>query len=245
MPSTPHVAVEAPLDERMAYATLVASMAAAGGAPNEAETLDVDRLCRALDLPDHAADALLAAALAPDGTAVSQAVRVLRASPLRFTVLSDVLAVAWVDDSYDEAERDAASGLALALGIGDAQLRALERTVQEHHDLHSRIQALRADTEGGKRSVGSVTADFVARLAAVGIPVGAVLIGGAPPATFQALAAAAAKGGAMIAGIPGLGTVGLAVALGIGGAEVVHHVAGLLADDEGDEEDEEDASTER
>ncbi|HEX7667980.1 MAG TPA: TerB family tellurite resistance protein, partial [Polyangiaceae bacterium] len=96
---------------------------------------------------------------------VERHLEALDASPLRFTLLSDCLALAYADGDYSKGERKEIHALARALKIDDAQVTALEEAGA----------ALRkaADLEHGPEHHAHVQ-HLVERLAAVGVPVGIV-----------------------------------------------------------------------
>jgi uncharacterized tellurite resistance protein B-like protein len=160
----PHEALGVPLAERVDYLMIIASMAGADVVLASAETDKLRQLCRQLELSEGETQRVLAAAHRPTAT-VERHLDALKASPLRFTLLSDCLSLAYADGEYSKGERKEIHALARALGIDDPQVSALEECVQ----------ALRkaADQEVGGDHHQHVE-KLAERLAAVGIPVGVV-----------------------------------------------------------------------
>jgi len=160
----PHEALAVPLAARIDYLMIIASMAGADVVLAAEETDKLRQLCRELELPDADAARVLTAAHSPTAK-VERHLEALTASPLRFTLLSDCLALAYADGEYSKGERKEIHALARALQIDDAQVTALEEAGA----------ALRKaqDLEHGPEHHAHVQ-NLAQRLAAVGIPVGIV-----------------------------------------------------------------------
>jgi uncharacterized tellurite resistance protein B-like protein len=160
----PHEALSVPLAERVDYLMIIASMAGADVVLKAEEIDKLRQLCGELQIPEKDTTRVLAAAHSPTAK-VERHLEALVASPLRFTLLSDCLALAYADGDYSKGERKEIHALARALRIDDAQVKALEEAGA----------ALRkaADVEHGPEHHAHVQ-NLAQRLAAVGIPVGVV-----------------------------------------------------------------------
>src|SRR5947207_718414 len=114
-----HSARDLPLGERVDYLTVVASMAAADGRVEESELEQLRAFCRALELPRRETERVLAAARAPDRPHVREILERLKDSPLRFTLLTDLVFVAHADGDFDASELVEVEAIALALGVSE------------------------------------------------------------------------------------------------------------------------------
>jgi uncharacterized tellurite resistance protein B-like protein len=184
---------ESPLEDRAAYATIVASMAAADDVLSAVELRKLEELCRALDLPGESSQAVTQSAKTHDAGAVAAALARLCESDLRFTLFADCLRLAYVDDGVLPSEERALREVAAELRIADEQVEALRRTVEAERG-----------TEGTSKA-----ADTVKELAAVGIPASAVALASAAGLSSAGIGVAA-TGLGMATGI------GAVVGLGIG-----------------------------
>lgn len=163
MTTKPHEARSLPLGERIDYLMTVASMAGADVVLDPAEMDRLKGLCSELGLPDEETKKILMAAHRPTAS-VERHLEGLKESPLRFTLLSDCLTLAYADGIYEKHERHEIHELARALGVDDEQLTAIEGFVKAAHDAAS-------DKAGDHQSTGKAIAE---KLAAVGVPIGAV-----------------------------------------------------------------------
>jgi uncharacterized tellurite resistance protein B-like protein len=191
----PHDALSIPLSERIDYLTVIASMAGADVvlAPEERENLQ--RLCRELELPDADAAKVLQTAHRPTDK-IERHLDALKSSPLRFTLLSDCLALAYADGDYAAGEKKEIYSLARALGVDDAQVAALEECA---------LTLLKA-SGGAPHHHGHLAQ----KLAAVGIPIGTI---GALSAVGLSTAGVSSGAAAIVMGL-GIAT-GFGAVLGI------------------------------
>jgi hypothetical protein len=97
-----------------------------------------------------------------DSIAVEPLLVTLRSSPLKFTLLSDCIALALATGRYSEKERDQMYALARALGIDAAQVSVIEEWV-------GRVAASPVESDGG------LYLDVLTeRMIETGIPIGVV-----------------------------------------------------------------------
>lgn len=200
-----HPATDLSPSERVDYLVVVASMAAADGEVAAAEFEKLREFCRALELGPAEIGQVMAALEGPDTVRIREVTGRLRSSQLRFTLMTDLLFMAYADDKFVEAERREIKALGDALNLTDAQLAALESYV---------LAVLKAGkAEGvGPGDLKKLGGDVAAGLAATGIPIAAVAVSG----SVFGLSAAGITSGLAALGM-GLGMAsGLGVAVGIG-----------------------------
>ena len=200
-PTNHHAALNVPLSERVDYLTIIASMAGADVSIAQEELHKLRELCRALELPERQTEQILATARRPTAS-IDRHLDSLKTSPLRFTLLSDCLSLAYADGEYAKSERKEIAALASALGVDNAQLAMLEECA---------LSIAEAAKKGGDPHAWKKRSEeLAARLVAVGIPLGAV-------ATVSAAGVAMA----------GVSTGVAALALGLGMASGLGAILGL------------------
>jgi uncharacterized tellurite resistance protein B-like protein len=197
-----HEAHDIPLVERVDYMTIIASMAGADVALAPEELEKLRELCRALELPVAETEKVLDTARRPTRS-VERHLETLKSSPLRFTLISDCLSLAYADGEYAKSERTEIASLARTLEVDDAQLAALEECARALAEAHAKDHP--ADWKHRGEKLGQ-------QLAAVGIPIGAV---GALSAVGLSTAGISSGATALVMGLglaSGLGAVlGLSV----------------------------------
>jgi len=208
MTSAKHPAISLPISDRVDYLIVVASMAAADGELAAAELTKLREFCMSLELGPAERGVVMAAAEQPDAVHIREVAGRLKSSELRFTLMTDLLFMAYADEKYVEAERREIHALADALGIPDAQRVALEKYV---------VAVLKAQqTSGvGPEDLKKLGGDVAASLASVGVPIAAVAVSG----SVFGLSAAGITSGLAALGL-GLGMasgLGVAVGIGVGG----------------------------
>ncbi len=207
-----HPASVGTVQERIDYASIVASLAAVDEDVTPDELEAIHDLCRFLDLPPHTTQVVQQFAMEPDHIAVREALIRLRDSSLRFTLVMDMVSLAYADGRYDLDERRQVRGLA-------AVMLVTEREVEEAEDRVRAYNAEVADEDAGP-PIADSSVETIAQVVAAGVP------------TATVLALGAAQGGSMVtAGFSalafGAGTVpgiGVAVGLGLGTYYGVHYL---------------------
>lgn len=207
-----HPASVGTVQERVDYASIVASLAAVDQEVTPDELEAIHDLCRFLDLPPHTTRVVQKFALEPDHVAVRDALIRLRDSPLRFTLVMDMVSLAYADGRYDLDERRQVRGLA-------AVMLVTEKEVEEAED---RVRAYNAEVaeEARGEPEADPSVEALAQVAAAGVP------------TATVLALGAAQGGSLVtSGFTalafGAGTmpgIGIAVGLGLGTYFGVHYL---------------------
>jgi uncharacterized tellurite resistance protein B-like protein len=155
-----HEALGLPLSERVDYLIIVASMAGADVELKQQETDKLKALCEQLGLPDEELKKVLTAAQSATAS-IHRHLEGLKASPLRFSLLSDCVSLAYADGTYEKAEKAEIRSLAAQLDVTEEQIVAIEDLVATCHQA----------TKGGPVSEKHGE-EIAARLAQVGVPVG-------------------------------------------------------------------------
>lgn len=201
------------MQERIDYASVVASLAAVDEDVTPLELEAIHDLCRFLDLPPHVTRTVQKFAESPDHVAVREALIRLRDSPLRFTLVMDMVSLAYADGRYDLDERRQVRGLAAVMLVTEQEVERAEDQVREYN---ADVAAERVVEPEPDASV-----EAFAQVVAAGVPTATVLAlgaahgGGAVVATgFSALAFGTGT-------LPG---IGVAVGLGLGSYYGVHYL---------------------
>lgn len=201
-----HKATELPVEQRTEYLLVVASMAAADKKVDPAELAKLRDLCKAFELPPAEMGEVLAAADGPSAERVRAALKRLRDSELKFTLITDCLFMAYADGSIGKEEEAEVRGIADSLGVAEAQVAALRKYVEAVR----KIGQEKLPQDKAKELLG----EALATAASVGAPVGAIAVSGS---VFGLSAAGITSGLAALGMGLGMATgVGVAVGIGIG-----------------------------
>jgi hypothetical protein len=193
---------EIPSHERLPYIKGLIYMALADGsiAPGELRQLEAALAQCALE-PADAAEAAAAMSAPPDLEGVCEK---LRGSSTRFALYLDALTLALDDGVVQPGEEQALTELRQRLGLQDYEAEGLKQVAESLHALKGQKHPSPEAVERSKEAL--------ARLAAVGVPVGAAVLSG----SVQGLSGAALASGlaAMGLGLGVAGGVGVCVILG-------------------------------
>lgn len=192
--------------ERRSYLTVVGAIAAADHKLVGEEVSMLRRLCRVLKLTPRATGEVIANAEQPTPEILEAAIRNLKSSQLRFTLLTDCIFMAYADEVVVPQEEEAIKGIACAFGISAEQLFSLREYVE----------AVRAASASPRRTaaVDKALEEAVAGVAGAGVPLAAVALSG----QVVGFSAAGMTSGLSALGM-GLGMasgMGVAVGMGIG-----------------------------
>jgi uncharacterized tellurite resistance protein B-like protein len=191
-----------PSHERLPYIKGLIYMALADGsiAPGERRQIE-EALAQCALSPEDAADATAAMSAPPD---LEGACAQLRDSPTRFALYLDALTLALDDGVVQPGEEQALAELRQRLGLQDYEAEGLKQVAESLHALKGEAHPSAEAVERSKEAL--------ARLAAVGVPVGAAVLSG----TVQGLSGAALASGlaAMGFGLGVAGGVGVCIILG-------------------------------
>ena len=166
-----HPASVGTVQERVDYASIVASLAAVDQEVTPDELDAIHDLCRFLDLPPHTTRVVQKFAQEPDHIAVRDALIRLRDSPLRFTLVMDMVSLAYADGRYDLDERRQVRGLAAVMLVSEAEVEQAE----------DRVRAYNAEVaeEEAVAPVPDSSVETLAQVVAAGVPTATVLALGA------------------------------------------------------------------
>ncbi|HEY3354750.1 MAG TPA: DUF533 domain-containing protein [Polyangia bacterium] len=184
---------ELPSSERLPYIKGLIFLARAGGGVGEPERAQLLAAIDACALAPADADAARAAIDAP--LALAAVAEALAGSQTRFALYLDAIALAYADGVVVPAEEEALDALRDALGLQGYEAQALRQVAES-------LQALKTQPKPDAAAV-TRTKEALARLAAVGVPIGAAAVSG----TVQGLSAAALTSGLAALGL-GLGVTG-------------------------------------
>jgi uncharacterized tellurite resistance protein B-like protein len=129
--TSPHPAHDLPEAARIEYLTVVASFVLADHEADALELGQIGEMCRTLGLSDAAKDQVLAAAKAPDASAVdAMLARLKKDIPLRVALLTDAIVIAFADGKVAPTESRDIARLADAIEIETGQVALLGRYVE-------------------------------------------------------------------------------------------------------------------
>lgn len=129
-PENPHQARFLSEDRRLDYITVIASVVHADGHVDDVE-LEVMRLLgEAIDLPSRQMPTVIDAARSPDLRRVEAILASFREDPIRFSLLTDAILVAFADEKLAAGETEQIAEFADALGITTPQAVAIARYVE-------------------------------------------------------------------------------------------------------------------
>ena len=200
-----HPAHDLPLRERVDYMVVVAAVAAADGTVVAAELGALRDKCKDLGLGASDIGEVIAAAEQPDSVRVVEIATRLRRSPLRFTLVTDLIFMAYADDKFAASEWTEIVTIAKVLDISEEQVTSLTKYVRAVRDA--------ASAEGvGARDFKKLGGDVAASLASAGIPIAAVAAAGVPGLSAAGITSGLAALGLGLGMTAGIGAV---VAIGV------------------------------
>ena len=187
VPDKRHPALDADMDERVDYLTLVASMAFADHSADDRELERVRTMCVALELSDAGTSRVLAGASDAGRVELDAILERLKRSELRYALMIDIIDIAYADEEVVESELEEINALADKLDISAGDVEMLRRYVEKGRKLTD-----------GKNELSD--AQIAAGLAGTGVPVAAVALAttlGAPLVAGLGMAAALGVGSYM------------------------------------------------
>jgi len=149
----------------------------------------------------------MAAASHPDKARIDEVVVRLKSSELRFTLVTDMIFIAYADNEFADAEKKEIAAIADALGVNEGQVAAVVKYVE---GVRKALEAKGVDNEDLKKLGG----ELAAGLASAGVPIAAIAVTG----SVFGLSAAGITSGLAALGL-GLGMatgVGVVVGIGVG-----------------------------
>ncbi|HJK89939.1 MAG TPA: TerB family tellurite resistance protein [Polyangiaceae bacterium LLY-WYZ-15_(1-7)] len=202
-----HPASELPREEKLAYLCVVASIAGSDGEVTDDEVANLRALAKSMELPKRDIGQVIGAAEDPEHSEVQAALSQLAGSELRFTLITDLLFLAFADDHYSKEEQREVAGVADRLGVSEKQVAAIRSYVEA-------VGKAGASDSASAKDLKKLGGDVAAGLASAGVPVAAVAVSG----SVFGLSAAGITSGLAALGM-GLGMttgIGVAAAIGVG-----------------------------
>jgi uncharacterized tellurite resistance protein B-like protein len=187
VPDKRHPALDADMNERIDYLTLVASMAFADHSADDRELERARAMCEALELSEEGTVQVLASAGDAGRVELNEILERLKRSELRYALMIDIIDIAYADEEVVEAEVKEIKSLADKLDISAGDIEMLRRYVEKGRKLTD-----------GKNELSD--AQIAAGLAGTGVPVAAVALAttlGAPVIASVGMAAALGVGSYM------------------------------------------------
>jgi uncharacterized tellurite resistance protein B-like protein len=224
-----HPALKFPIDARIDYAMVVASIVIIDGDINAVEIEDLEMLCRQLELPPDATREVLAYAAAPNAGHTADLFHHIIGSELKYALIIDLVVSAIADGRYSDLERKRVRSLAKRLGVSDEQTAAIEQKVLTGAKRRVKKEEISEIAHDPDPLAGSMLGAVVPTFAAIVVPVALVQL--ASPSLGEGVDGAAAGEATVLAtlnaAVAGLTRLGLGA--GPVGGVVVAFVLSLAA----------------
>lgn len=120
-----------PIQEKGAYFCALASMASADGHASDEELEFLYMMGEAAELPENLRQEVEAVAKNPSQISLQKCLDVLKSSPLRFSLITDIISFAKSDGQYTPEEKKHIEDMAAYLGVDQKQYSILEDYVQK------------------------------------------------------------------------------------------------------------------
>jgi uncharacterized tellurite resistance protein B-like protein len=172
-----------PTEEKIAYLSLVAVMAAADGLFASEEREGLQELCYAVGLRETEVSGVIAFAETVEPFSLEETLISLRYSELRFTLMTDVLFMAYADHTVTKEEEQEIVRFSGFLAISSEQVKSLRHYVEA-------VLAFGAEREKEDSCWDSIGQELRESWGFLGVPAGAVLIAGGLMGGGVAVAAA-------------------------------------------------------
>lgn len=125
-----------PEQEKAAYLGAIASIATADKQASEEELEHISDLCDAAELHGEQKQLVLNAANSISEAELKECLDVLKASDLRFSLITDLIAFAEADQNYTAEEKANVEKIAAYLNINQQQFALLDQFVKKTSDQH-------------------------------------------------------------------------------------------------------------
>lgn len=160
-----------PTEEKIAYLSLVAVMAAADGLFANEEREGLQELCYAVGLRETEVSGVIEFAEKVEPFSLEETLLSLRYSELRFTLMTDVLFMAYADHKVTGEEEQEILRFSGFLSISPEQVKSLRHYVET-------VLAFGLERERQDSCWDSIGQELRERWGFLGVPAGAVLIAG-------------------------------------------------------------------
>ncbi|WP_276498218.1 TerB family tellurite resistance protein [Pontibacter litorisediminis] len=123
-----------PIQEKGAYFCALATMASADGHASDEELEFLYMMGEAAELPENLRQEVESVAKNPSQVSLQKCLDVLKDSPLRFSLITDIISFAKADGQYTSDEQKHIEEMATYLGVDQKQYSILEDYVQKADD---------------------------------------------------------------------------------------------------------------
>ena len=117
--------------EKGAYLAALASLSTADRQASQEELDHLSELSRAAGLSQQQEEFILQSATSISGDELKKCLDVLKTSQLRYSLITDLIALAKADDNYTEDEKENIEKIALHLGVSTNQVNVLDEFVNK------------------------------------------------------------------------------------------------------------------
>jgi uncharacterized tellurite resistance protein B-like protein len=199
-----HPLLKATDNEKVAYLSIVATIAAADGNISSDEIDNLIKLGEQVKISSDGLGKIISAAKEPNSAPIKKYIEELKSSELRFTLIADMYFLGYADDELTKDEIDEIKKISEQLNVKNEQVEAIAKYVKAMIDqAKGKIK--------GKETLKNVGSEVAGSLAAAGVPLGAVAVSG----SVFGLSAAG-----MTSGLAALG-LGFGMATGIGAVAAI------------------------
>ncbi|OKL39453.1 tellurite resistance TerB family protein [Pontibacter flavimaris] len=120
-----------PIQEKGAYFCALATMASADGHASDEELEFLDMMGEAAELPENLRQEVEQVAKNPSQVSLQKCLDTLKSSPLRFSLITDIISFAKSDGQYTQEEQQRIEEMATYLGVDHKQYSLLEQYVEK------------------------------------------------------------------------------------------------------------------
>lgn len=155
-----------PEDQKIDYLCLIASIASADGTVSNDEITTIRQFCQSIAISDLGIGVIMSTIEEPSMLDAQTTLTRLARTDLKFTLLADLLCMAYADGLVSPAEKEEISNIAAKLEITPPQITAIADYLQE---LLSRQRS-----EAGQTLGKQISNETVESLRSVGVPLSAI-----------------------------------------------------------------------
>lgn len=207
-----HPLINSSENEKIAYLSIVASIASADNNVSSEEIDNLLKLGDQVNLTSDGVGKIIAAAKDPNSAPIKQYISELKNSELKFTLIADMYFLGYADDKMTKDEISEIKSISNKLNVKSDQVEAIAKYVK------AMIDQAKGKIEG-KETLKNVGSEVAGSLAAAGVPLGAVAVSGSvfglSAAGMTSGLAALGLGFGMATGIGAVAAIGVASFIGV------------------------------
>lgn len=208
-----HPLEEYPENERVVYLSILSAICYVDKEFSDKEKRQLDILLKQLEISDEGKSRIYSSIFSlqhEDKTANLETIQELGNTELKYTLISDLCLFALTDSAFSDEEYQYILGIGEILGITQEQVDAI-KSIQENL---AKIKDIPPTSDRFKLLIK----DSAARLAAVGVPVGAIAVSGFSGLSAAGMTSGLATLGGLVGGGMLAGTVIVVPAIAVGSA---------------------------